>query len=426
MDVDAVIVGASLAGCATAVLLAQRGCRVALVDRIEHEDAFKRLCSHHIHASATPVLHRLGLAPALQAAGAIPNGMQAWTPWGWIRPTPDTRHGRASHGYNIRRQVLDPLLRRHAAATPGVTLLLGRALEGLVWAGDRVAGVRLRHACGTEELRSRLVVGADGSHSHVARAAACAERVRANERVAYFAYYEGVQFKSPHDSLIWFGNPGYGFAFPNEHGIAQLGCYPSRPGAAAWGTDPHAHFEQALRALPDFPAFDSRRRVGRLMRDQSLRSVTRQCTKPGLALVGDAALVSDPIWGSGCTWALQSAAWLADSVAEHLDSASALDAAVRAYARLHAHQTRWHQWLMIDYSRARRFNPVERLIFSAAARDARIATHLHAYGSRHIAVSEFLHPRALAHAAWVNLRHAVRPAGATGGLAAHPLGSERP
>lgn len=408
MEVDVVVVGAGLAGCAAAILLARQGCRVALVDRVEHADAFKRLCSHHIHASATPTLHRLGLAPALQAAGAIPNGMQAWTPWGWIQPTPDTRDGRAAHGYNIRRQVLDPLLRAHAAATPGVTLLLGRSLDALMWADGRVAGVRLRHAGRSDALRARLVVGADGGHSHVARAARCGERVRRNERVACFAYYEDVSFTSAHDSLIWFGDPGYGFAFPNEHGIAQLGCYLTRDVAAGWGDDPNAQFERLLRSLPDFPAFDSRRRVGRLMRDQSLRSVSRECAKPGVALVGDAALVSDPLWGSGCTWALQSAAWLADTVAGQLDRPETLDAALRAYAKRHARETRWHQWLMVDYSRGRRFNPVERLIFSAAARDARTATHLHAYGSRHIAVSEFLHPRALARAAWVNLRHAVK------------------
>ena len=34
---------------------------------------------------------------------------------------------------------------------------------------------------------------------------------------------------------------------------------------------------------------------------------------PGLALVGDAALATDPLFGVGCGWAFQSAEWLADA-----------------------------------------------------------------------------------------------------------------
>ena len=39
---------------------------------------------------------------------------------------------------------------------------------------------------------------------------------------------------------------------------------------------------------------------------------------PGLALIGDAALATDPLFGVGCGWAFQSAEWLADAVAPAL------------------------------------------------------------------------------------------------------------
>lgn len=53
-DYDAVIVGASLAGCAAAIGLGRAGARVALVERQPDLAAFKRICSHQIQASATP------------------------------------------------------------------------------------------------------------------------------------------------------------------------------------------------------------------------------------------------------------------------------------------------------------------------------------------------------------------------------------
>ena len=45
-----------------------------------------------------------------------------------------------------------------------------------------------------------------------------------------------------------------------------------------------------------------------------MTNVAHTPTAPGLALVGDAALAIDPLWGVGCGWALQSAQWLAQSV----------------------------------------------------------------------------------------------------------------
>lgn len=414
MEFDVAICGASLAGCSSAILLARAGWRVALLDQASRANTYKVLCSHHIHLSATPTLHRLGLEPLLEQAGAIRNGMQAWTRWGWVRPQADPHGGWPTHGYNVRRQTLDPLLRAQAAATPGVTLLMGHKVEQLLWRGERVAGVQVRHDGELRDLSARLVVGADGRHSKIARLAGCRERVGANGRVGFFAYYDGVEFASPNDSLIWFREPEQGFAFPNEGGSAQLGCYPSRALAQCWQDNPVAHMEAWLRQLPDFPRFDPSRRSSALLSDQHLQNVSRERARPGLALIGDAAMVSDPLWGSGCTWALQSAGWLADHVHAALGSVGAIDTALSAYARHHRDQTRWHQLLIADFSRIRNFNPVERLMFSAAARDARTATHLHAYGSRALSVGEFLRPSALGRAALVNLRHAwQRPASAT-------------
>ena len=63
-EYDAVIVGASLAGCATAMFLGRSGAKVALVEKRPDPAAFKRLCTHFIQASGVPTLERLEPAGA--------------------------------------------------------------------------------------------------------------------------------------------------------------------------------------------------------------------------------------------------------------------------------------------------------------------------------------------------------------------------
>ena len=140
VDYDAVIVGASLAGCATAIALGRGGARVALVEKRPDPAAFKRICSHFIQASAVPALDRLDLLEPIIEAGGVRSAMRAWTPWGWIEAPPSgTREA-----VNLRRELLDPLLREGAAATPGVELMLGRSAERLVRENDAVCGVVVR------------------------------------------------------------------------------------------------------------------------------------------------------------------------------------------------------------------------------------------------------------------------------------------
>src|ERR1700683_5787553 len=74
-DYDAVVVGASLAGCTSAIMLGRAGARVALVEQRPDINAFKRICSHYIQASAVGTLERIGLLePMLEAGGGGRSG----------------------------------------------------------------------------------------------------------------------------------------------------------------------------------------------------------------------------------------------------------------------------------------------------------------------------------------------------------------
>ncbi|MFE5793204.1 NAD(P)/FAD-dependent oxidoreductase [Streptomyces sp. NPDC056503] len=416
---DVVIAGASLAGCAAAILLARRGVRVALLERRSDPEAYKVLCTHAITACAYPVLDELGLVPALEKAGAVRNEARWYTRWGWIEPKAAPGGPELPYAYNVRRSTLDPLIRSHAARTPGVELLLGHKVTGLLQEGGRTAGVRVTTPGGGErELRARLVVGADGKDSAVAGYAGIPVRRHENARFGYLAHYRNLPLPGG-VGQAWFLEPDMAYSFPNDDGVTVLAVLPDKKHLPAFREDLEGSFEAFVRALPEAPPIDSAERVSKIIGTVDYPLLTREPTAPGIALVGDAALTGDPLWGVGCGWALQTAHWLAGAVAPAAAGRGDLDRSLAAYARTHRRRLRPHQQLAADFARSRPFNPVERLMFAAAARDEGAARHMYLFASRLIGPLGFLNPVAVAKAAAVNLRHRFSPAGRP----ARPAGS---
>ncbi|GAA0587497.1 NAD(P)/FAD-dependent oxidoreductase [Streptomyces crystallinus] len=401
---DVVISGAGLAGCAAAILLARRGARVALLERRSDPEAYKVLCTHSITANAYPVLDELGLVPALEKAGAPRNSARWYTRWGWIEPKAAPSGPELPYAYNVRRSTLDPLIRSRAAQTPGVDLLLGHQVTAVVREAGRTVGVRASTPQGERELRARLVVGADGKDSAVAKFAEVPARQHENARFGYLAHFRGLPV---HEGIgqVWFLDPDMAYAFPNDDGITVLAVLPDKKRLPAFREDLEGSFLDFVRALPEAPAVDSAERVSKITGTVNYPLISREPTAPGLALIGDAALTGDPLWGVGCGWALLSAHWLAEAAGAAVTGRGDLDRSLAAYARRHRRQLRGQHFLAVDYAKGRPFNPVERLIFSAAARDASVARHMHLFASRLISPSRFLSPVALAKASVVNIRH---------------------
>ncbi|MEU1673688.1 NAD(P)/FAD-dependent oxidoreductase [Streptomyces roseifaciens] len=403
-DYDVVISGSGLAGSAAAVLLARRGVRVALLERRADPEAYKVLCSHSLQACAYPVLEELGLVPDLEEAGAVRSTARYYTRWGWIEPRAAPAGPELPYAYNVRRSTLDPLIRSRAAETPGVDLLLGHHVTGLVREAGRTSGVRASTPQGEREIRARLVVGADGNHSAVAKSAAVPARSYENARFGYLAYFRDLPLHGG-ISQTWFLEPDMAYAFPNEDGVTVLAVLPDKKRLPAFREDLEGSFFAFFRALPEAPPIDSAERISKFIGTVNYSLHSRKPTAPGVALIGDAALTSDPLWGVGCGWALQSAQWLAEAVASAAAGRGDLDRSLAVYAHRHRRRLRGHQYLAADFAKARPFNPLERLMFSAAARDEAMARHMHRFGSRLIGPLRFLNPVAVAKASAVNIRH---------------------
>jgi menaquinone-9 beta-reductase len=429
---DAVIVGASLAGATAATLLGRAGLRVALLERSRREDAHKQVCTHAIQAHATPVLERLGLIEPLRRAGAVPMDAELWTRFG-----PVHHPGPRRHGWQVRRSTLDPLLRTCARSTPGVTWLPGCLATGLIRdpaRGDRVVGVEARSAGGTLRLRAPLVIGADGRHSRVAELLGAPTRVVDNERCTYFAYFEGVSFPRPGCGQLWLLEPEVAYAFPTDGDLAILTVSPPRADLPVFRADLDRAFRSVLSRCPGAEHLAAARRVSEYRGMIDIPNVSRPPVRDGVALIGDAALASDPIWGTGCGFALVTAAWLADTVADPLLALRAtpspttvpLDRALARYARRHRKELTPHQDMIESHSRIRPLGLLERLMFHAGAEDPVVAAAIDRVGGRLASPESLIRPDLLARMVWVKLRAALRRRPPAAGVPhATPAGSSR-
>jgi len=117
--------------------------------------------------------------------------------------------------------------------------------------------------------------------------------------------------------------------------------------------------------------------------------------------VGDAAMVGDPLNGTGCGWAFQSAEWLADAVADPLRSGGneEIHAGVRRYQRKHRRKLLPHQLINIQFSQAATLNPLLRTVLGAAPRDQRVCDRVTAVGTRNSSPLTLLDPILLTRAA---------------------------
>jgi len=390
-EYDVAIVGASLSGCTAAILLGRAGARVALIEKSPDPKAFKRVCSHFIQASAVPTIERIGLYEPILQAGGLRSRFHSRTPWGWIEPTGK----REAYCLNLRRSLLDPMLREAAAAQPNVELMLGQGAERLLRDGEAFDGVAVRDREGNErEIGARLVVGADGRDSKIAELAQVKEKTLPHNRLAYGGYFEGPKPRFWPDGAVWLLDPDMAAAFPTDGGQVFYIAMTHKDRAPEFKADPERALVEHVAGVPEPPPIRESRCVAPVIGKIEMPNRIRGPIAPGLALIGDAALATDPIFGVGCGFAFQSGEWLADSVSPALRGVESLEHGLRRYRKRHRRQLGMHARLIHDYSTGRRFDPIERAMMSTAVRDPKAAALFEAVGTRRATPPRLLVPMA--------------------------------
>jgi flavin-dependent dehydrogenase len=166
---------------------------------------------------------------------------------------------------------------------------------------------------------------------------------------------------------LWLLDPEAAAMFPNEDDVTVLVAGFHRARLADVRADPEGAYQRLVRGLPEGPALGSAERTSKLIGALDVPNVLRPAAKPGVALVGDAALAADPLFGVGCGWAFQTAEWLVDQTAAALAGDGDLDRALGRYRRALRRRLLPHYWQVTDFASGRPLRPNERMGMRAAA-----------------------------------------------------------
>jgi flavin-dependent dehydrogenase len=250
----------------------------------------------------------------------------------------------ATHGYSafrdrglaLRRIRLDPILLDCARTAGAEVREKTRVADVMRDARGRVVGVRVLRADGaTEDIRAKLVVGADGLRSVVGRRLDLSRRRRWPRRLALVAHYEQFGDITPWGEMHVERDVGYVGLAAVEAGLTNVAMVVPASAAPLVSADRTAFFERWLRDRPQLaPRVAGARRVTPVLATGPFASHARRAWAPGAALVGDAADFFDPFTGEGIHAALRGGELLAPFALRALGAdAAGADAALAAYDR---------------------------------------------------------------------------------------------
>ncbi len=347
---EVLVVGGGPAGTSAAWHLARLGVRVTLLDRARFPR--DKVCAEYLSPQASRILASMGALEEIERAGAAHlTGMRVRAPNGReIEGSFAAQHGfRAfrDSGIAIRRRTLDAILLSRARSV-GVTVEEEVKVTDIVRdASGRVTGVTATRNGSAETHRARLVIGADGLRSIVARRLGLVRTARFPRRVALVAHYEGVagvsdvgEMHVERDGYVGMADVGGGVT------NVALVVPARRLRSAALHKDLfldgwlRGHAQLARR-------FDGARRIEPVSATGPFASSTRRAWAPSAALLGDAADFFDPFTGEGVYTALRGGELLAPFAAECVSATShgASDDALARYDRARRDEFRG-KWLV--------------------------------------------------------------------------------
>jgi len=323
---DAIVVGARCAGSPTAMLLARKGYSVLLVDKSSFPSDI--MSTHYIHLPGVARLRNWGLLDRVWAAGTprIERVTVYFEGTPFVPPRLDSELSACCP----RRTVLDKLL-VDAAVEAGAELREDFSVRELVFDGDAVAGVRGATKGGAQiEERARIVIGADGLHSFVARQVKPPEYDTVPSLTfAYYAYYSGIELDGAELRPL---DDGGILVFPTNFGLTCVAAGGPIEGFHDFRADIEGNFSRLLDRAPDLAVkVRAGKREERFMGTNDQPNYFRRPYGPGWALVGDAGYHRDFITGLGITDAFRDAELLAEAIDAGFTGRRALDEAMAGY-----------------------------------------------------------------------------------------------
>ena len=221
---DVIIAGGGPGGSTAVSFLAAKGRNVLLLEKEKWPR--DKTCGDAISGKSVGILSALGLTAEIENAdhGEV-TGLTFSSPNGKSVSIPFRKGAKGiTKGYVCRRQVYDNLLWKNAAGK--CHAIEGATVTAVVREGEKIAGVKAKLPDGSErEYRGKMVIGADGVSSLVAREIRGADIDPAHTCIAYRAYYSGITGMNGTIEIHFVKSvmPGYFWIFPLENGLANVG-----------------------------------------------------------------------------------------------------------------------------------------------------------------------------------------------------------
>jgi len=329
---DVIVVGARCTGAPAAMLLAQRGHRVLLVDK-DPPGSDMTHSTHFVQPVAVSKLRKWGLLPALEAVCSAFETYSLDFGVAKVLGTPPAIDGDA-RAFCPRRTVLDPILVA-AAVAAGVEYRPDTKVLDVVIDNGVARGVTVASAAGRSTfLPARLVIGADGPGSTVARAVGAEHYHEAPaQQATMWGYWDGIALGHL-DFTLRRGRAIY--AGPTSDGETLIGVNWVIDDFKAKRKNLEADYHATISTLN--PQLAARMRPARLstpLRLGSTRNFLRKPWGPGWVLLGDAGHKKDPCTAQGITDAFIDVETCVPIIDEGLRGARPIEPALAVW-----HQTR--------------------------------------------------------------------------------------
>jgi len=293
---DVAVVGAGLAGSLSAMLLAERGLRVLLLDRATFPRV--KVCGCCLNGNALAALRAAGLGDLMTRLGAVPLRQVRLAAGRWHATIP------LAEGVSVSRRAFDAAL-IDMAQSRGVTFWQGTAVRldpaetgetRLLWRGQ-------------QPIVARVVIAADGLGGTLAGATPA----EPGSRIGAGAVLPGHAFYQAGDIFMTTGAEGYLGLVRLEDGQLDLACALDREACRRAGGPAALAERLLLRAGWPVP---QGLHEATWRGTPALTRCARRLAGHRLFVVGDAAGYVEPFTGEGMAWALGSAVALAPLAAQ--------------------------------------------------------------------------------------------------------------
>jgi len=333
---DAIVIGARVAGAPTAMLLARKGYSVLLLDKSSFPSDI--MSTHYIHPPGVLRLQRWGLLDKLLETGCPPitdidfqiEGAPFAPP---APPEPAADAPPAVPGLCPRRKVLDKLL-VGSAVQAGAELRENVSVKDVITDSDgTVTGIGATEKGGKEfEEEARIVIGADGMHSTIAKLVKPEEyNAKPSLSFAYYAYWSGYE---PRTCELVFREDGGVLSFPTHDGLQCVAVGGPGEMFLEFRKDIEGNYMKIINAVPSLAEkMKNAKREERFVGTNDQPNFFRKPYGPGWALVGDAGYHRDFVTGLGITDAFRDAEFLAEAIDGGFSGRTPLEEALAEYQR---------------------------------------------------------------------------------------------